>query len=36
MSTRKTINRFATIGGICTAVALTAAGCGAGGPTQLG
>ena len=36
MSTRKTINRFATIGGLCTAVALAATGCGAGGPTNSG
>lgn len=36
MSTRKTINRFATIGGLCTAVALAATGCGAGGPTSSG
>lgn len=36
MSTRTTINRFATIGGLCTVVALTAAGCGAGGPTSSG
>lgn len=36
MSTRKTINRFASIGGLCTAVALAATGCGAGGPTSSG
>ncbi|ALV41259.1 sugar ABC transporter substrate-binding protein [Pseudarthrobacter sulfonivorans] len=36
MSTRKTINRFVTIGGLCTAVALAATGCGAGGPTNSG
>ena len=34
MSTRNKIFRFATIGGICTTVALTAAGCGAGGPAS--
>ena len=36
MSTRKTINRFATIGGLCTAVALAATACGAGGPSSSG
>jgi len=32
MSTRKTISRLVTLGGLCTAVALAATGCGAGGP----
>ncbi len=36
MSTRKTINRFATLGGLCTAVALAATACGAGGPSSSG
>ncbi len=36
MSTRKTISRLATIGGLCTAVALTATACGAGGPASSG
>ncbi|MEZ2388021.1 ABC transporter substrate-binding protein [bacterium RCC_150] len=34
MSSRKTISKLATIGGICTAVALVATGCGAGGPSS--
>jgi ABC-type glycerol-3-phosphate transport system substrate-binding protein len=34
MSSRKTISRLAAIGGICTAVALVATGCGAGGPSS--
>ena len=32
MSTRKTISRLVSLGGLCTAVALVATGCGAGGP----
>jgi ABC-type glycerol-3-phosphate transport system substrate-binding protein len=34
MSTRKTLNRFALIGGLCSAVAIAATGCGAGAPTS--
>lgn len=36
MSTRKSISRFATIGGLCTVAALTATACGAGGPVESG
>lgn len=32
MSTRNTISKLVTLGGLCTAVALVATGCGAGGP----
>ncbi|GAB3659366.1 hypothetical protein GCM10027591_12560 [Zhihengliuella somnathii] len=36
MSTRNSTFRLATLGGLCTAVALTATACGAGGPAATG